>query len=535
MLRVRGVVLGGVCVALLAGSYSGVVAPLSAAGGRAACGDRGTPSDGPSAGGTPIVIAGSGFTGATDVLIGTSDLTALSRDAELLHEVSDTEIDLTTPSGAAGTSDVQVIAGGVTSTANPPADYYTYLDQPTVTNVASPQNQAATGIAVTGSGFSIPGPPATSAVSEVDLVPTSTGRRWRSRPSAQDGGQPDCFGFTRRQEDAIDLPASAILPGQYDTEVVTPGGTSTTTSNDILVVQQAAPTVTSVSPSSGPESGGAPAVTIHGTDFKGSGFTTTTRRVIRGQPRHVRHGEQRVMPSPRRLRRGPARRTSQSRPNRPTEPRHRQAQPAPLTRMPTRQSHPSAMSFPGTGPTAGGNTVASSPGPGSVELRTWREIQRDRRHIDTTESPPRPVGVADKPLLQITNATQITVRGHARARSPALLRSPVTTPGGTSTTGPGDQYMYAVLPTVTGVSPAAGPPVGGDAVVITGSGFTGATNVVRRYQRHQQSPCPASPTAPCFTVGSATQITVQDLPAHAPAKVDITVTDARGDECDVPG
>ncbi len=178
MLRVRGVVLGGVCVALLAGSYSGVVAPLRAAAAGPPAVTAATPSDGPSAGGTPIVIAGSGFTGATDVLIGTSDR-SLSGDAELLPQVSDTEIDLTTPSGAAGTSDVQVMAGGVTSTANPPADYYTYLDQPTVTNVASPQNQAATGIAVTGSGFSIPGRRRRARSPRWIWSPHSRDRRWR--------------------------------------------------------------------------------------------------------------------------------------------------------------------------------------------------------------------------------------------------------------------------------------------------------------------------------------------------------------------
>ena len=37
------------------------------------------------------------------------------------------------------------------------------------------------------------------------------------------------------------------------------------------------------------------------------------------------------------------------------------------------------------------------------------------------------------------------------------------------------------------------------------------------------NPCSVSPPSPCFTVDSASQITVQDLPAHASATVDITV------------
>jgi hypothetical protein len=89
--------------------------------------------------------------------------------------VSDTVITATTPPDSAGSSDVIVDNPSFPGTLNPPSDYYTFLDQPTVTNVASPQSEGATGITVTGTNFSIPGPPTTSAVTEVDLVPTFTG------------------------------------------------------------------------------------------------------------------------------------------------------------------------------------------------------------------------------------------------------------------------------------------------------------------------------------------------------------------------
>jgi hypothetical protein len=55
----------------------------------------------------------------------------------------------------------------------------------------------------------------------------------------------------------------------------------------------------------------------------------------------------------------------------------------------------------------------------------------------------------------------------------------VTTPGGTSTVSPADEFTYAVAaaPVVTGLSPTGGPAAGGTLVTITGTSFTGATAV----------------------------------------------------------
>ena len=53
----------------------------------------------------------------------------------------------------------------------------------------------------------------------------------------------------------------------------------------------------------------------------------------------------------------------------------------------------------------------------------------------------------------------------------------VTTPGGTSATSAADQFTYTAAPTVTGLSPTSGPAAGGTLVTITGTGFTGATAV----------------------------------------------------------
>ena len=81
-------------------------------------------------------------------------------------------------------------------------------------------------------------------------------------------------------------------------------------------------------------------------------------------------------------------------------------------------------------------------------------------------------------------------------------------------------YMPAA-PVITGVSPTSGSAAGGDTVTITGTGFTGATDV---------SIGPASAAA--MTVNSDTQITATTPPGNGTA--DITVTTAAGTSATSP-
>ena len=518
--RVRGILLGGVCVAMLAGSYGGALAPLAVAADSTPAVSSVAPPDGPSAGGTPVVIDGSGFTDATDVFIGTSDLGLCPATPSCFSVASDTEIDLTTPSDMAGTSDVQVESPGGTSPVDAPADYFTYLDQPTVTNVASPVSESATGIAVTGAAFAIPGPPATSAVTEVDLIPTFTGPTIALTTACTTTGQADCFGFADDKHMPIDLPASPILPGQYDTVVATPGGTSTTSSNDQLVVQQPLPTITAVTPDTGPDGGGAPAVTIHGTDFSGSGFAATAVSFGGTDVAFTPNSASSITVIP------PAGSgqvditvTTVSTDGTSTETSAK-------TNADTYAcaSIPSVTNVsPGTGPMGGGNTVTligtgfmSNNGAGADFTTT--DVTVDGTDITAVCS-----GSPTNPCFTVSSATAIVVTDFP-SDSAGTVDITVSTPGGTSATGPGDQYTYAVLPTVTGVSPAAGPPSGGNTVVIGGMDFTGTTDVFVG-SKDINTQCPGSP---CFTVDSATQITIPSLPAHAATTVDITVQTPAG-------
>ena len=88
----------------------------------------------------------------------------------------------------------------------------------------------------------------------------------------------------------------------------------------------------------------------------------------------------------------------------------------------------------------------------------------------------------------MNNAGSITAT--APAGSPGAVDVTVTTTGGTSNTTSFDQYTYVPAPTVTGLSPTAGPTAGGTSVTITGTSFTGVSAVsfgaTACYQLHGQ-------------------------------------------------
>jgi len=125
--------------------------------------------------------------------------------------------------------------------------------------------------------------------------------------------------------------------------------------------------------------------------------------------------------------------------------------------------------------------------------------------------------------FDITSAAGMTVDSDTQitAISPAgtgTVDITVTTPAGTSPVSQADQFTYtaATGPQVTGISPTSGSSAGGDTIIITGSGFTGATGV-------SFDGTPAS----AFTVDSDTQITAIS-PAGTGIAVDITVTTPAG-------
>lgn len=273
-----------------------------------------TPAGGPLAGGTPVVIGGSGFNSVASVTFG-------SQPAASFSVVSSTEIKATSPAGS-GTAGIQVMTNRGVSVLGS-SDQFDYT--PTVSRVAPSSGPATGGTAVTisGSGFanatavSFGGVPATSFSIGSDgvitaLAPPGTGGTFDvtvTSPGGTSATSPsDRFSYTPvvgavapgdgpalggtwvtisgagfTGATAVDFGGVAALaysvgsdgqitaespPGTetVDVTVTTPTGTSSTSSSDQFAYL---PVVSGISPSGGPEAGGA-VVTISGAGFTGA-------------------------------------------------------------------------------------------------------------------------------------------------------------------------------------------------------------------------------------------------------------------------
>jgi hypothetical protein len=196
-----------------------------------------SPAGGGSSGGSEISITGSGFTGASDVTFGPVP-------ADDFQVVSDGLIFATAPSQAAGTVDVTVTTpSGTSSTGSADQFTYTASPAPAVTGLtpATGSTDGGSTIVLLGSGF--------------------TGA------SAVNFGTTAATAFTVLSDDAIEATAPALAAGTVDVTVVTPSGTSSTSSADqFTATAPALPTVTGLSASSGSTAGGT-VVTITGTGF----------------------------------------------------------------------------------------------------------------------------------------------------------------------------------------------------------------------------------------------------------------------------
>jgi hypothetical protein len=119
-------------------------------------------------------------------------------------------------------------------------------------------------------------------------------------------------------------------------------------------------------------------------------------------------------------------------------------------------------------------------------------------------------------------ATSFTVNGNssitavAPAEAAGTVNVTITTAYGTSAIVSADQFTYYETPVVTGISPSSGPASGGTEVTISGSGFTGATQVWF-----------GAMAATSFTVNSDGSITAYS-PAQTAGTVDIRVLTPHG-------
>src|SRR3989441_2434931 len=203
-----------------------------------------SPASGPTAGGTAIAITGTNFAAGATVTVGGTLATGVS-------VVSATQINATTPAHAAGVADVIVTVNGLSSAASP-SDVFTYVapPPPTVTGVCptSGPTGGGTAITITGTDFD-----ATATVSVGGTAAT---------------------GVSVVSATQITATTPPHAPGAADVVVTVGGQSSAASPADVFTyVAPPPPTVTGVSPTSGPTGGGT-AITITGTDFDATATVT---------------------------------------------------------------------------------------------------------------------------------------------------------------------------------------------------------------------------------------------------------------------
>jgi hypothetical protein len=401
-------------------------------------------------GGGVVTITGNNFTGATAVKFGTTAASSFTID-------SGTQITVTVPAHAAGIVDVTVTTPAGTSALSS-HDKFTYQTAPTVTSLrpSAGPTSGGTSVVITGSNFT-----------------GATVVRFGTTLASS---------FTVNSATRITAvaPASSTgIAGLVDISITTPAGTSATSSASQFTYVTP-PAVSSISPSSGARKGGT-VVTILGRNFTG---TTTVKFGTRTATRFTVNSPTQITATSPAGAVGSVDITV-------TTANGGTSVATPATDQFTYVEPLVTATSPSAGPLTAGTvvTISGSNFTGATAVK---------------------FGTTAASSFTIDSDTQITVIAPAHAAG--IVDITVTSPAGTSALSSHDKFTYQAAPSVTSLSPRAGPTTGGTSVVITGSNFTGASAV-----RFGTTP------ASSFTVNSATRITAV-APANSAATVDITVT-----------
>jgi hypothetical protein len=412
-----------------------------------------SPSAGPLAGNTSVTITGSGFDGATAVDFGTVPATSYT-------VVSDTEITAVSPAaGPAAVVDVRVTTSGGTSPTSP-ADQFTYSGVPMVMAVVPDVGPAG----------------GTSTVMIVGLGLTDA--------TAVDFGPTPASSFTVMNDQSITA-TSPPGSGTVNVTVTTPGGTSTPSTNDRFTYAQS-PVIASVAPSAGPLAGGT-SVTITGSGFTGA--TGVAFGAVQAASYTVVSDTQITVASP-----GAA--VAATVDVTITTPGGASATSA-SDKFSYIQNPAVATISPSAGPEAGGTLVVIT-------------------GVGFTGATSVLFGAISATGHVVASDTEIVAVSPAAAQ-PGAVDVTVTTPLGTSAIGSGDEFTYALAPSVKQLKPNHGPSAGGECVNISGANLAGATSVMF-----------GQTAAQSFSVVSATDITAYSPAVNTPGPVDVIVTTPGG-------
>ncbi|GAA2478272.1 IPT/TIG domain-containing protein [Terrabacter carboxydivorans] len=407
-------------------------------------------------GGRTVVVSGTGLQRASAVRFGAAPATGLVR-------ISDTQVRVTAPAHAAGVVDVVATTPGGTSVVTA-ADRFTYVASPlpsvasvpTVTSLSAPAGSVRGGnvLLVTGTGF------------RGSAIVTFGGTAAR----------PTVLSSTQLR---VTTPARAV--GTVDVQVRTTSGTSRPSPASNFSYQ-AVPTLTGISPTSGPTVGGT-TVTLTGTALGTAtavqfGAVTATN-VVRVSPTTLRVTSPAAAIGTVDVRVTSPGGTSTAS----TSARFGYQAPPTVTSLST-----------GAGPVLGGTTVTL----------TGQHLAGATR-------------VAFGPTAaSFTVLSPTSIRATTPARPVGVVGVVVTTPYGTSPLTAATTFAFDPVPSITTISPQTGPPAGGTVVTLTGTGLTRATAV--RF---------GTATATDLVRVSDTVVRVT-TPAHVPEQVDVVVTTPGG-------
>jgi hypothetical protein len=459
-----------------------------------------SPSSGPASGGTLIFVSGSGLIGAINLIFGGNCV------FPFFNPTSDNLIQVTTPPGTTGTTvDVQVITpGGTSATGAGDRFSYTAATVPVVTGVgpASGPFVGQTSVFITGT----------------DLA-SATSVSFGATPAAYFYPYYTTYGQSNNVLIAGSPPGTA--GATVDITVTTPGGVSSVSSSDrFTYVSAAAPSVTAVSPPSGPFAGGAL------TFITGSGLLAASA---------VHFGTQAVVaPSPNGVDRiGQSRSVSAS----PTSPHLTVRLPigGPAS-LPTKQTPERfaqvAVPLPRSAKSAA--TVAGGLARGPRGAASSPTTPRSARSLAPANAFAAQMAAAASgtcfgagiggaggggPSFIPFDDNVIAIYTTPAGTNGSTVDVTVTTPAGTSPTSTGDHYTYGATPapSITSLAPSTGPSGGGTDVLISGSNFTRSTML-------KFGTVPASLTS----YYGDTLIGTTSPPGTNGATVDVTVTNPGG-------
>ncbi len=391
-----------------------------------------TPSSGPVAGGTSISIIGTNLTGASLTIGGVAATNVVA---------TATGITAKTPAGTEGAKPVVVTTSGGTATK---ATGFTYMSLPTLTDVSPVSGPVAGGTTITITGTNLSG--ALVQVGGVNALVTATSAT------------------------SITARTPAGTAGAKNVLITTAGGSVTGTGAFTYV---ALPTITAVSPPSGPLGGGT-TITITGTNLSGAsvkvdgvaatGVVASATSVTATTPA----------------------RTAGAKTVAVTTAGGSASKPAAFTYV----AAPTVTSVtPSSGPAAGGTSIV----------------------IAGTNLLGSTVTVGGSPATSVV-ATATSISARTPAGSAGAKDVVVTAPGGSVTKANG--FTFIPAPTISSVSPGSGPLAGGTTITITGTGLSGATVKV-------------GGVAAVVSATSATSVTAKTPAGSAGAK-DVLVTAAGG-------